>query len=140
MTPTASRVLAALAAAALALTACGDDDDDDAGSAGSEAPSTAEETTAAGEDTAATVSESTGPAASVGSTPEDTDDGAVRGGWTVDTSSCVDPDRANAPIEGTVQHRLVGTAVGWACGAAFAPVIAGYQAYIDYANENGPAA
>ena len=61
----------------------------------------------------------------------------LAGGWTVDTSSCTDPDRANAPIEGTVRIGSSGPLSGGPAAAAFAPVIAGYQAYIDYANENG---
>ena len=49
---------------------------------------------------------------------------------------CVDPDRANEPIEGTINIASSGPLSGGPAAAAFAPVIAGVQAYIDYANEN----
>ena len=54
----------------------------------------------------------------------------------MNTDDCVDPDRANAPIEGTVNIASSGPLSGGPAAAAFAPVIAGVQAYIDYANEN----
>jgi ABC-type branched-subunit amino acid transport system substrate-binding protein len=47
----------------------------------------------------------------------------------------VDPDRANAKIEGTVNIGSSGPLSGGPAAAAFAPVIKGFQAYIDYANE-----
>ena len=56
-------------------------------------------------------------------------------GWTVDTENCSDPDRANAPIEGTIN---IGSAMPLS-GAPRRGVRAGarrLQAYIDYANEN----
>jgi branched-chain amino acid transport system substrate-binding protein len=58
------------------------------------------------------------------------------GGWTVDTENCSDPDRANAPIEGTIR---IGSAIplsGGAAAAAFEPAARGLEAYINYANEN----
>ena len=70
-------------------------------------------------------------------TTGDTDDGGGGSGWTVDTEDCVDPDRANAPIEGTISIGSSGPLSGGPAAAAFAPVIAGFQAYIDYANEQG---
>ena len=57
-------------------------------------------------------------------------------GWTVATDDCVDPDAANEPIEGTVSIAASMPLSGGPAAAAFAPVEAGLQAYIDYANEN----
>lgn len=57
-------------------------------------------------------------------------------GWTVDTEDCPDPDRVTAPIESTVR---IGTAMplsGGVAAAAFEPVARGFEAYVDYANEN----
>ena len=57
-------------------------------------------------------------------------------GWTVDTEDCSDPDRVNAPIEGTIK---IGTAMplsGGAAAAAFEPAARGLEAYVNYANEN----
>jgi ABC-type branched-subunit amino acid transport system substrate-binding protein len=57
------------------------------------------------------------------------------GGWTVDTEDCPDPEATNAPIEGTI---TIGSAMplsGFAA-AAFEPAARGFQAYINYANEN----
>ena len=57
-------------------------------------------------------------------------------GWTVDTGDCSDPDRVNAPIEGTIK---IGTAMplsGGAAAAAFEPAARGLEAYVNYANEN----
>lgn len=57
--------------------------------------------------------------------------------WEAPTDDCVDPDAANAPIEGEV---FIGSAMPLSnspAAAAFAPVAQGYQAYVDYANENG---
>jgi branched-chain amino acid transport system substrate-binding protein len=57
-------------------------------------------------------------------------------GWTVDTSTCTDPARAEQPIEGTVK---VGTALPLTGGpgAAFGPVKDGFQLYLDTATEQG---
>ena len=111
------RVLGAVAALAFTLAACGGDDDDDADSAATTEPAVTDAAEA----------------------PEPTDEtgGAAAGGWTVDTDECVDPDRANAPIEGTVKIGSAAPLSGGPAAAAFAPVIAGMQAYIDYANEQG---
>ena len=59
------------------------------------------------------------------------------GGWTVDTSNCSDPDRANAPIEGTVRIGSAMPLSGGAAAAAFAPAAQGFQSYITYANAQG---
>jgi ABC-type branched-subunit amino acid transport system substrate-binding protein len=57
-------------------------------------------------------------------------------GWTVDTEDCSDPDRANAPIEGTIRIGSAMPLSGGAAAAAFEPAARGLQAYITYANEN----
>lgn len=57
-------------------------------------------------------------------------------GWTVDTSACADPERAEQPIEGTVK---IGAAMPLSGGpaAAFGPVKDGFQLYLDMASEQG---
>ena len=57
-------------------------------------------------------------------------------GWTVDTEDCPDPDRANAPIEGTINIGSAMPLSGGAAAAAFEPAARGLQAYVDYANDN----
>jgi branched-chain amino acid transport system substrate-binding protein len=57
-------------------------------------------------------------------------------GWAVDTEDCSDPDRANAPIEGTISIGSAMPLSGGAAAAAFEPVARGLQAYVDFANEN----
>ncbi len=117
------------AAAALLLAACGgggsstDTDASPAETTG-ETAAPATETTAAASDTVAAVDETTAatePAAT---------------GWTVDTSICSDPARAEQPIEGSV---TIGAAIplSGSPGAAFGPVKDGFQLYIDYASEQG---
>ncbi|CAN5726376.1 hypothetical protein BH24ACT5_BH24ACT5_23210 [soil metagenome] len=56
-------------------------------------------------------------------------------GWTIDTENCADPDRANAPIEGTLSIGSAMPLSGGVAAAAFAPAASGLQAYINYANE-----
>lgn len=116
---------AALTAGALLLAACGGDDDK--GSADTTAPSAettegSTETTEGSPDTTEGSPDTTEPAA-----PE---------GWAVDTEACVDPDAANAPIEGTISIGSAMPLSGGAAAAAFAPVKAGFEAYIKYANDN----
>ncbi len=95
-----------------------------------------EGTTAPSETTATTAAtgttKSTGPPAGTGATQGTA---GANAGWTVNTDDCVDPDRANAPIEGTIKIGSSGPLSGGPAAAAFAPVIKGFQAYIDYANE-----
>lgn len=57
-------------------------------------------------------------------------------GWTADTSSCVDPARAEQPIEGKV---TVGSVMPLSGGpaAAFQPVVDGFKLYLSYADEQG---
>ncbi|HSB85102.1 MAG TPA: ABC transporter substrate-binding protein [Ilumatobacteraceae bacterium] len=65
-------------------------------------------------------------------------DGSPTGpaGWTADTSSCVDPARAEKPIEGEVR---IGSAMPLSGGpaAAFKPVKDGFELYINYADAQG---
>ena len=117
---------AVIAAGALLIAACSDDKTTQSTTAPSTGETTAVETTVAtGETTVETV---------VDTTPA-TDPPAE--GWMVDTEACVDPDAANAPIEGTIKIGSAMPLSGGAAAAAFAPVKDGYEAYIDYANENG---
>ena len=117
---------AVIAAGALLIAACSDDKTTQNTTAPSTGETTAVETTvAAGETTVETV---------VDTTPA-TDPPAE--GWMVDTEACVDPDAANAPIEGTIKIGSAMPLSGGAAAAAFAPVKDGYEAYINYANENG---
>ena len=117
---------AVIAAGALLIAACSDDKTTQSTTAPSTGETTAVETTVAtGETTVETV---------VDTTPA-TDPPAE--GWMVDTEACVDPDAANAPIEGTIKIGSAMPLSGGAAAAAFAPVKDGYEAYINYANENG---
>ena len=115
MTPRTTRALTALAVAALALTACGDDNDA-AEPSGTQPPAVPDAT------------ETTEPHVTTAVTPE---------GWKVDTDQCVDPDRANAPIEGTIDIASSAPLSGGPAAAAFGPVVDGMKAYIEYANDNG---
>ena len=62
---------------------------------------------------------------------------ASEGGWTVDTENCSDPDRASAPIEGTINIGSAMPLSGGAAAAAFAPAAQGFQSFITYANAQG---
>jgi ABC-type branched-subunit amino acid transport system substrate-binding protein len=134
------RVLGALAALAVTLAACGGDDDA-ASSDGTQEPAataTAETTdpsTTSASEPETTVGATTVPSAGTEATDETTAE--TTAGWAVDTADCVDPERANAPIEGAVKIGSSGPLSGGPAAAAFAPVIAGFQAYVDYANEKG---
>jgi ABC-type branched-subunit amino acid transport system substrate-binding protein len=145
MTRRTTRIAAVLAAASLIAAACGDDDDDDAttdtpgttAADGTEAPGTTatDGTEAPGTSAATDTTEATDETDAPGTTEGEGDDGGGEG-WTVSTDDCVDPDAANEPIEGTVQIAAAMPLSGGPAAAAFAPVAAGFQAYIDYANEN----
>lgn len=145
MNRTTTRLVAAFAAATLVVAACGDDDDDTAGTDASPAETGGDATTAEPEDTGAGA-DTTAATEDTGATdtaPDDTeatgdtgDTGDGGGGWMVDTEDCVDPDRANEPIEGTINIGSSGPLSGGPAAAAFLPVIQGFEAYIDYANEN----
>ena len=115
------RTMAALlAASTLFVVACGDDED-------SSDPTTAETTAETTGDTTAetTPAETTPPTEPMAEA------------WAVDTSTCVDEDAANAPIEGTIKIGSVIPLSGGPAASAFSPVKAGFEAYVQYANENG---
>jgi ABC-type branched-subunit amino acid transport system substrate-binding protein len=149
MNRTTSRLVASLAAAALIVSACGDDDDDggavdtdtapaetDAATGPAVTESTAAVETTEASDDAGTAVATTEAASETAATEGPAGTGSEGGGWTVDTEDCVDPDRVNAPIEGAISIGSSGPLSGGPAAGAFAPVIQGYQAYIDYANEN----
>lgn len=106
--PRRSRLIALLLAFALIMAACGGDDSDSEDAGGGE--DTTDTTGADGEDGGGEEAE----------------------GWTVDTSDC--PDDATEPIEGTIKIGSTMPLSGGVAAAAFAPVAAGLQAFVDYAN------
>lgn len=111
-----SRLMAVLAVGALTIAACGGDDD---GSTDTGAPA-----------------ETEAPSDSTPSDSTPTSEAPSDGAWAVNTDDCVDPDAANAPIEGSIS---IGTVLPLSGTPAilFAPVAEGMKAYVDYANENG---
>lgn len=70
------------------------------------------------------------PAAEAGALP------APSSGWTVNTDDCVDPDAANAKIEGEIKIGSIMPLSGTPA-TAFAPVKDGLTEYMNYANEKG---
>jgi ABC-type branched-subunit amino acid transport system substrate-binding protein len=126
---TRGRSLAALIAVATIVAACGSDDGDSADTTKATDTTEASDTTTGGsEPTDTTVAGDT-------TLPPDTSAPAPSG-WTVDTDDCADPDAANAPIEGTLKIGSIMPLSG-GVATAFAPVKEGYDAYVQYANENG---
>ncbi|MDO8362806.1 MAG: ABC transporter substrate-binding protein [Actinomycetota bacterium] len=122
---TSTRVLAALAAGSLLVVACSDDKD-------------------AGTTTAAPTTEAGGTDTTEGGTTETTEGGTTETtepaptGWAVNTDDCIDPAAANAVIEGPVKIGSVMPLSGdTSADEAFAPVKVGFEAYFDYASENG---
>ena len=118
------------ATAVLILAACGGGGNS---SDTSSAATAAETTAAATETTAAAAVETT--AAATESTPAATEP-APAAGWTVDTTACSDPARAEQPIEGEVK---IGAAIPLSGGpaAVFGPVKDGFELYINMASEQG---
>lgn len=111
-----TKVMALTMAGALVLAACGGDD-------GGSTPATQAPSTEAPTDTT--------------EAPTDTTEAPAPTGWTVDTSKCVDPDAANAPIEGTLKIGSAMPLSGGVAATAFAPVKDGFEAYFQWANEKG---
>ena len=105
------RAFAVLLSLTLVAAACGGDDDDD--------------------DTGADTTETTAAGADEG---DDEGEPAAEG-YAVDTADC--PEGVEDPIEGTISIGATMPLSGGVAAVAFAPVAAGYQAYIEYANENG---
>ncbi len=131
-------VTAAFAATMLLLAACGSDDEATTNTAAPSSVTDAPEVTDAPDVTAAPDSTDAPDATDA---PVDTDAPATTEvpaeGFVVNTDDCVDPDAANAPIEGTVKIAAAMPLTGGNAAAAFAPVKDGFDAYIDYANEQG---
>ncbi len=125
MRRTSARMLAAFTVGALMIAACSDDKKSDSTTAATTGDTT-EVTT--GDTTEVTtgdtaVTETTEPAPA---------------GWAVNTDDCIDPDAANALIEGTINIASVMPLTGdSSADEAFAPVKDGWLAYMDYANEQG---
>jgi ABC-type branched-subunit amino acid transport system substrate-binding protein len=129
---TTGRAFVAVLAAGALVAACGGDD-------GTATETTADtETTAGGETTTAetepVTTESTPTSDGEETTVPPTEPAPT--GWTVNTDDCVDPDAANAPIEGTIKLGSVMPLSNSPAAAAFAPVKDGLDAYIKYANDN----
>ncbi len=113
------RLIAAFTCSALLVVACGDDEK----SNDTTADTTAETT---GESTVETTGDTTETTAAVGEA------------WAVNTDDCIDPDAANAVIEGEIKIGSVMPLTGdTSADEAFAPVKDGWLAYMDYANEQG---
>ncbi len=139
-------IAAAVASAALLLAACGGSDEPTATEApATEAPATdATDAPAATEAPATDATDATdvpvATEAPATDAPQATEAPATEPpaaeAWAVNTDDCIDPDAANAPIEGTVKIGSVLPLTGGVAAAAFAPVKDGFDAYIQYANEN----
>lgn len=116
-----ARLIAALVAGSFLVAACSSDGTDSTGTAAetTTAETSGSETTAEGTDTTAV--ETTTPGGDA---------------WAVTTDDCIDPDAAEAPIEGTIKIGSAMPLTGGVAAAAFAPVKGGFEAYIKYANDN----
>ena len=125
-----TKTAALLAAGMLFVAACGGDDESASTTAAPET-SAAVETSAAPETSAAV---ETTAAPDTTAAPETT---AAAAAWAVNTDDCVDPEAANAPIEGTVKIGSAMPLSGGVAAAAFAPVKDGFEAYVQFANDNG---
>jgi ABC-type branched-subunit amino acid transport system substrate-binding protein len=125
-----TRALAVLTASVLVLAACGGDDSSSTTTA---APS---ETTEAPTDTTEAPTDTTEAPTDTTEAPTETTEAPAPEAWAVDTEACIDPDAANAPIEGTIKIGSAMPLSGGAAAIAFAPVADGFKAYFDYANEN----
>jgi ABC-type branched-subunit amino acid transport system substrate-binding protein len=102
------RFLALAVVGSLAIAACGGDDGTTDTSPATDAPASTD-------------------------APDGTD--APSDTWAVNTDDCVDPDAANAPIEGSVKIGSVLPLSGGVAAIAFSPVKDGIDAYIKFANE-----
>ena len=111
------KAIALTMAGALALAACGGDD------GGTEAPSTEAPSTEA-------------PSTEAPSTEAPTTEAPAAEAWAVNTDDCVDPEAANAPIEGSIKIGSAMPLSGGVAATAFAPVKDGFEAYVAWANEN----
>jgi ABC-type branched-subunit amino acid transport system substrate-binding protein len=127
---------AAFAAGALLIAACGGDDEETTttDAAPVETDAATDTTEAATEDTEAATDTTEAATEDTEAATETTE--AMAEGWMVNTDDCIDPDSANAPIEGTVKIASAMPLSGGVAAAAFAPVKDGFEAYIKFANEN----
>jgi branched-chain amino acid transport system substrate-binding protein len=73
----------------------------------------------------------------VDTTPPEVTEPAPSDGWSVNTDDCADPVAANAPIAGTVHVASVMPLFNSSAAPAFAPVKDGFEAYIQYARQEG---
>ncbi len=115
-----ARLIAALVAGSFLVAACSSD--------GSDTTDTAADTTTA----------ETGGPETTGDGTETTAVETTEAGsdaWAVSTDDCIDPDAAEAPIEGTIKIGSAMPLTGGVAAAAFAPVKDGFEAYIKYAND-----
>ena len=125
MRRTSARLLAAFAAGTLMIAACSEEKKADTGPAATTG------------DTAVVSTDSTPTEETTVDTAVDTTV-AEPSGWAVNTDDCIDPDAANALIEGTIKIGSVMPLTGESSAdEAFAPVKDGWLAYFDYANEEG---
>jgi branched-chain amino acid transport system substrate-binding protein len=125
------RSLFTLTVTAALLAACGSDGDGDATDTSSAA--TTGDTTAPASETTAAVSDTTA-ATAVDETTAATE--PAPSGFTIDPSTCADPDRVEQPIEEIVK---IGSAMpqSGSPAAAFGPVKDGFQLFLDYASAQG---
>ncbi|MEI8240008.1 MAG: ABC transporter substrate-binding protein, partial [Actinomycetota bacterium] len=118
------RAAALLAASALLVAACSSGNKTGAATttAGGATTTAGATSTVAGSTT--TAAATTAPSSS-----------APSGAWAVNTGDCVDAAAADKAISGTLRLGSVMPLSGGLAAAAFAPVKAGLQAYVDYANK-----
>lgn len=125
------KLVAVLAVSTLVIAACGDDDDTADVVDTTEAPAAtdAPETTEAPTDDTEAPTDDT-------EAPTDSTEPPMAEGWTVNVDDCVDPASASEPIEGTIKIGSAMPLTGGVAAAAFAPVKDGFEAFVQYANEN----
>lgn len=135
-----------LVTASLVLAACGGDDDE-GGEPTASATAEESESAPATEAPAESSTEESAPATEAPAESETESEPASTeappateapepSGWAVNVDDCIDPASAEAPIEGTIKIGSAMPLTGGVAAAAFAPVKGGFDAYIQYANEN----
>jgi len=108
------------------------------GTAGTSVPTAAPAAGATPRDAPATVG-TTDPPTATPSSPALPATTAAAGpeGWSVDTGACLDPGAADAPITGTVRIGSVMPLSGGPAATVYAPVAAGFRAYVAHADAAG---
>ena len=103
-------------------------------SAVSTAPSTASSTASSDTTASSTVDTSTGSSTATSGTST-ASSGTAAKAWKAPVDKCADPNAVKAPITGEIK---IGSAVpiSGSVAVAFAPVKAGFEAYVKYANDN----